>query len=94
MKKKVLLGIVSAILLVLIVSFAGCASMERWGKDVHSDLTGGLNRTVNIYSLDGKKIASYEGKFDVDINDSGRVKFDLNGKRYLYSNAIVEVIEK
>lgn len=91
MKKKVLAGILSVL---MILSFAGCASLERWGKDVNSDFTGGLNRVVNIYSLDGKKIASYEGKFDVDINDSGRVKFDLNGKRYLYSNAIVEVIEK
>lgn len=91
MKKKILAGVLSVL---LILSFAGCASIERWGKDVNSDLSGGLNRVVNIYSLDGKKIASYEGKFDVDINDSGRVKFDLNGKRYLYSNAIVEVIEK
>lgn len=91
MKKQIWAGIISVL---LIASLAGCASLERWGKDVHSDLSGGLNRTVNIYSYDGKKIASYEGKFDVDINDSGRVKFDLNGKRYLYSNAIVEVIEK
>lgn len=90
MRKKVIAGIVC---LALAVSVAGCASVERWGKDVRSDMTGGLNRTVNIHSHDGKKIASYQGKFDVDINDSGRVKFDLNGKRYIYSNAIVEIIE-
>lgn len=91
MKKRVTAGI-AAFMLVLVL--AGCASFQRWGKDVHSDLTGGLNRAVNIYSHDGKKLASYEGKFDVDIDDSGRVKFDLNGKRYIYSNAIVEIIEK
>ena len=91
MKGKIIAGIVC---LALAVSAVGCASAERWGKDVRGDLTGGLNRMVNICSHDGKKIASYEGKFDVDINDSGRVKFDLNGKRYICSNAIVEIIEK
>ncbi len=90
MKRKIVAGILS---LALVLSIAGCASMERWGKDVHSDLSGGLNRTVNIYSYNGNKIAAYEGKIDVDIDDSGRVKFDLNGKRYIYSNALVEIIE-
>lgn len=91
MKKRILAGLVGVL---MVLALVGCASTERWGKDVKSDLTGGLDRIVNIYSHDGKKIASYEGRFDVDINDAGRVKFDLNGKRYIYSNAIVEVIEK
>lgn len=91
MKKRILAGLVGVL---MVLALVGCASTERWSKDVKSDLTGGLDRIVNIYSHDGKKIASYEGRFDVDINDAGRVKFDLNGKRYIYSNAIVEVIEK
>ncbi|HHV31092.1 DUF5052 family protein [Caproiciproducens sp. LBM24188] len=91
MNKKITIGIVC---FALAAALAGCASLERWGKDVHSDLAGGLNRVVNIYSYDGKKIASYEGRIDVEFNESGRVKFDLNGKRYIYSNAMVEIIEK
>lgn len=38
-------------------------------------------------------IASYEGKLDLQENES-KVLFDLDGKRYVYYNAVVEVIEK
>lgn len=57
-------------------------------------MNGGLERTVNVYTLDGKLIATYEGKIDIDDNSNGSVMFDLNGKRYVYYNAIIEVIEK
>lgn len=57
-------------------------------------MNGGLNRTVNVYTLDGKLIATYEGKIDIDDNSNGSIMFDLDGKRYVYYNAIIEVIEK
>ena len=75
-------------------AFAGCASCEREMKSCNSDINGGLSRVVNVYSLDGDLIASYEGKIDIDDNTNGSVMFDLDGKRYVYYNAIVEVIEK
>lgn len=50
-------------------------------------------KIVNVYSYDGDLIASYEGKLDLQENES-KVLFDLDGKRYVYYNAVVEVIEK
>ena len=92
MKKK-------AILLVMIVAttltLTSCASVERGMKDMKSELSGGLNRTVNVYSKNGDLIASYDGKIDIeDSENCNKVKFELDGKRYIYYNCQVEVIEK
>ena len=46
----------------------GCASISRATKSWSSDMNGGLNRTINVYTLDGKLIATYEGKIDIDDN--------------------------
>lgn len=73
----------------------GCASCERGLKSCNSDLNGGLHRTLNVYSLDGQLLATYEGKIDIDDNaNNNSIMFELNGKRYVYYNAIIEVIEK
>lgn len=78
-----------------VIAFAGCtASTQRSCKSCSSNMAGGLNRVVNVYSLDGNLIATYEGIIDIDNNSNGSVMFDLNGKRYVYYNAIIEVIEK
>lgn len=89
--KKVLLiviGFLSGALL------CGCVSVSRATKSWSSDMNGGLDRILNVYTIDGKLIATYEGKIDIDDNSNGSVMFDLNGKRYVYYNAIIEVIEK
>ena len=70
----------------------GCATWERSCKTWQSEVTGGLDRTVNVYSYDGTLIASYTGRIDIEENES-KVLFDLDGKRYIYYNALVEVIE-
>lgn len=74
MKKKIL-----AVVLVLTLCFGmtGCAS------------NGGMQRTITVYTADGKELATYEGKIDIDTNDGGYVKFDFNGKRYIYYNCFV-----
>lgn len=89
--KKFLVG---CLLCVSIIFLAGCASAQRACKTCNSNVNGGLERTVNIYSLNGELIATYEGKIDIDDNTNGSIMFDLNGKRYVYYNAIIEVIEK
>lgn len=83
-----------AIVMAIFLLFGSCASLDRGCKSCSSDMAGGLYRVVNVYSLDGKLIATYEGKIDIDNNTNGSIMFDLNGKRYVYYNAIVEVIEK
>lgn len=94
MKKKIIKIAVFALLIVSLFMFGGCASCNRNLKSCSSDISGGLYRTINVYSLDGKLLATYEGKIDIDDNENGSVMFDLDGKRYVYYNAIVEIIEK
>lgn len=74
------------------ISLFGCASLDRRGTDVKSDLNGGLHRIINVYSADGKIIASYEGRIDIKSLTSGAVKFDYDGKKYIYYNCFVETI--
>lgn len=74
------------------ISLFGCASMDRLGTDIKSDLNGGLDRIINVYTADGKVLASYEGRIDIETNDGGYVKFDYDGKRYVYYNCFVETI--
>ena len=90
MKRKLLL----ILMMIGLCFLCGCASMERSCKSCSSDMSGGLNRIINIYSLDGKLLATYEGLIDIDDNSNGSIMFDIDGKRYVYYNAIVEVIEK
>ncbi len=90
----VLLGVILAGLLcsVLLTGCTGCATWQRSCKTCQSEVAGGLDRTVNVYAYDGTLIATYTGRIDIEQNDT-KVLFDLNGKRYIYYNAIVEVIE-
>ena len=76
----------------LAASLSGCSSIGRALTDFRSDMTGGLNRVINVYTADGDIIATYSGKIDIESNDGGYVKFDLDGKRYIYYNCFVESI--
>lgn len=90
MKKKI---IALTAIAGLVIGMCGCtSSFERTVVDVKSNLSGGLNRTVTVYTADGDVIATYQGKIDIDTNDGGYVKFDYDGKRYIYYNCFVESI--
>lgn len=78
--------------IISLISLTGCASMSRSWTDFKSDLNGGLNRTITVYTANGDIIAQYQGKIDIATNDGGYVKFDFNGKRYIYYNCFVETI--
>ena len=88
--KKILIVIASTLLVAC--SLAGCASWDRAVTDIKSDVGGGLNRTINVYTADGKLLAQYKGKIDIESKDGGYVKFDYKGKRYIYYNCFVETI--
>lgn len=87
--------IILAIIAVFAYLFIGanCSSCERYNKSCASEYGDGLYRVVTVYDYQGDKIATYEGKIDVEENES-KVLFDLDGKRYIYYNCIVEVVEK
>jgi len=92
--KMIMLAVLCAAMLCLSLlgGCTGCATWQRSCKTWQSEVSGGLNRTVNVYSYTGELIASYTGRIDVEENES-KVLFDLDGKRYIYYNALVEVIE-
>lgn len=72
--------------------FNNTASGQRAIIDQKSNLGQGMDRTVTVYTANGDVIARYTGKIDVAANDGGYVKFDFDGKRYIYYNCFVETI--
>lgn len=89
MKRKI-----AALVMCAVVAFGGtgCASWDRMATDMKSDMAGGLQRTIKVYTANGDLIAEYEGKIDIETNEGGYVKFDFEGKRYIYYNCFVESI--
>ena len=81
------------VLVLATLGLCGCASLERECKSCQSDLNGGLERIVIVYNLNGEEMARYEGKLDLATED-GCVQFEYNGKRIVWYNAIVSIIEK
>lgn len=80
--------------ILLIFGLSGCATINRVAKDISSDASGGLNRTVTVYSGDGQVLETYSGKIDVRQSEYGNeVKFDLDGKRIIIYNCPVIVEE-
>lgn len=65
---------------------------QRALVDQQSAISGGLDRTITVYTADGNIIAQYKGKIDIQANDGGYVLFDYEGKRYIYYNCFVETI--
>lgn len=76
----------------LALGMTGCASWNRMVTDVKSDFAGGMQRTIKVYTANGDLLAEYEGKIDLSSNEGGYVKFDYDGKRYIYCNCFVESI--
>lgn len=88
--KRIIMAIIAC---VLCTTLCGCASLERGCKSCQSELAGGLDRVVVVYDLMGNEMARYEGKLDLATAD-GCVQFEYNGKRIIWYNAIVSVLEK
>ena len=89
MKKKITaLGM--SVMLAFVIT--GCASWDRMVTDIKSDFAGGMQRTIKVYTANGDLLAEYEGKIDLESNEGGYVKFDYDGKRYIYYNCFVESI--
>lgn len=92
--KRTIAMIAIAVILLTCSIFIGCtASCEREYKDFQSDISGGLDRIVIVYNMNGEEMARYEGKIDLATAD-GCVQFEYNGKRIVWYNAIVQILEK
>ena len=96
-EKKVLAVIVCIAAIALIFGggfwyYGNTANGIRALTDQRANFSNGLERTVTVYTADGKVLAQYEGRIDIEQNDGGYVKFDFDGKRYIYYNCFVESI--
>ena len=84
--------IIGTMIFVIKWYFTNTASGQRAVLDHKSNINNGLERTVTVYTADGKIIAEYTGLIDIETNDGGYVKFDFEGKRYIYYNCFIESI--
>lgn len=90
-------SIILAILAIVLVFGIGfwyynnTASGIRARTDERAELQNGLDRTITIYTADGTILKQYEGKIDIEQNQD-YIKFDWQGKRYIYYNCYVETI--
>lgn len=57
-------------------------SAKRNLKGFQSDWNNGIERTIKVYDVNGKLIQQYDGKFDIDYDDSRILFDDENGKRH------------
>ena len=90
-KYKIIALIIEFVLLVAMVG--GCAayhtkteSGKRSLKTWQSETTGGIDRTVTVYDINGEEVARYSGRFDVEESSQEgvvKIKFDCNGKRHI-----------
>ena len=89
----IIAGFISFIALISMLWYFNCtADGQRQIVDQRSNFSNGLNRIVTVYTADGDVIAQYEGQIDIEANDGGYIKFDFEGKRYMYYNCFVESI--
>lgn len=71
-------------------AMSGCASCERMGKSIESNMANGIQRTVVLYDYDGDEIARWDGKMDLQVSsDGGHIVFDLDGRRTVITGGIV-----
>ena len=91
---SVIVGVVLifALLFGMFWFFNNTASGQRALLDQKSDFNNGIERTITVYTANGDVIAQYTGKIDIETNDGGYVKFDFEGKRYIYYNCFIETI--
>lgn len=86
----------SAILLgFMLWYFSSTEKGKRAMKTQESNLNSGIERIVKVYDIKGDIIAEYEGKFDVDYNESRIIFDDENGKRHIiYCKTATVVIDE
>lgn len=90
-KRKIVMLVIEVVLIGGLI--IGCGlynthteSGKRALKSWDSEKSGGLNRTVTVYDVQGNEIAKYQGKFDVEESQNEgvvKIKFDVDGKRHI-----------
>jgi hypothetical protein len=95
MKSKLKIGLIGLALVFCMTVFSGCESWDRFIKSIGSDVSGGMDRHITVYSQTGEVLAEYDGMIDIQDTEYGnKVLFDLDGKRTVIYNATVIAQEK
>lgn len=87
-------GLILVIEIVLFIALVGGCAMyntktetgKRSVKSWQSETSGGIDRTVTVYDINGEEVARYTGRFDVEeAAQEGvvKIKFDCDGKRHI-----------
>ena len=76
----------------LVCGMTGAVTIGKMIANTRNATKGVVHRTITVYTADGKEMATYEGKIDIETTSGGYVKFDFDGKRYIYYNCFVETI--
>ena len=93
MKHKIIKIITLLVFIIAMLVGGSCASCERELKSCNADIAGGMNMRVIVYDFNGDILAQYEGFIDISTERDNCILFDLNGKRIIWYNAIVEIEE-
>lgn len=89
MKKRIIsLFAIACILVCTIIGATGCSTIDRTVVNIKSDISGGLQRTITVYTADGKKIANYEGKSILLQTTAVMLNLILMGKDIFITTAL------
>lgn len=95
-KKYIIAAFIFSILIIAGWWYFGSARMNRIYRDVMTDHLGGADRTVEVYTYDGKLLKTYHGR--IDVKDSSGVDGETellinNDRRVSIINGIVIIEE-
>ena len=82
-------------IIVILLCMSGCSSIDSAIKDFESETGGGLDRVVKVYSQTGELLAEYEGKINIEYDES-RVIFQIDRDKRIaiYSDTATVVVEE
>ena len=80
--------------IIMIIAGSSFNSVKRRLKDIRSDYSDGIHRTITITAEDGRTIYTYEGTVDLEIDTSTRkIKFeDENNKRQIIIYGVQDTV--
>lgn len=78
-------AVICGIALIAVVLFGinGTESGKRWKKDLTSEFSGGLHRTITCYNQYGDVLRTYEGQMDIEKSDGDKIVFVMDGVKYM-----------
>lgn len=68
---------------IMIWYYQSTAQGSRALKTQRSNFSNGIEREVEVYSMDGKLLKTYKGKFDLEYDDDRILFDDENGDRHI-----------